>query len=129
MTLEVSSGKDGGVSQRPIPSPFGEGGRGKSQSVFGEARRSPQLSSGAEEAPQSPHGWAGLFRGARTPPSYRREPEEGGDPGQTGPPPPRRTLQDPFDREEKGGKARRGGTSPGPLKKERKNPQGEKKKR
>ncbi|CAM9755110.1 unnamed protein product, partial [Bubo scandiacus] len=41
----------------------------------------PQLSSGAEGAPQSPHGWAGLFRGARTPPSYRREPEEGGGSG------------------------------------------------
>ncbi|XP_056362978.1 collagen alpha-1(I) chain-like [Oenanthe melanoleuca] len=46
VTLEVSSGKDGGVSGRPIPSLLGGGGRGKSQSVFGEPG-SPQLSSGA----------------------------------------------------------------------------------
>lgn len=88
----------------------------------------PQLSSGAEGAPQSPHSWAGLFRGARTPPSYRQEPEEGGGSGAGRAPPPRQTPQDPCERE-----GRRGEEGPAqlrgwPLKKIKKKKKGEKKK-
>lgn len=68
VTLEVSSGKDGGVSGRPIPSLFGEGGGGKSQSVFGGAW-SPPAVLGGRGTPQS------LFGGARSPPSHRGEGE------------------------------------------------------
>lgn len=79
---------------------------------------SPQLSFGAEGAPQSPPGWVGLFSGARTPPSYRRAPQEGGDPGQGGPPPPRQTPQDPCERAGGGEAGRdRPRSWAGPLKK------------
>lgn len=87
MTLEVSSGKDGGVSGRPISSLFGGGGRGQSLSVFGESG-APQLSSGAGGPRKVSPGEPGprrvtAGRGKRPPP-------------------------DPWER---GGAARRGGTS------------------
>lgn len=85
MTLEVSSGKDGRVSQRPIPSLFGEGGRDKSQSVFGEARPLPSCPPGPRE-PHKVHTPGRVSSGEPGPRQVTAESQrEGGIRGREGP--------------------------------------------